>query len=63
MKHWFLEVFLPMWAKETVLQDNRVLRRQVRQLRQENEVLQSYIRGMEKALRRRGSDASAACGR
>ena len=54
MKRWLQNNFLPMWAKETVLQDNRVLRRQVRQLRQENEVLQSYIRGMEKALRRRG---------
>lgn len=53
MKRWFLENFLPFWAKETVLQDNRALRRQVRQLRQENEVLLSYIRGLEKGMRTR----------
>ena len=52
MKHWFLETFLPMWAKETVLQDNRALRRELRALRQENEVLCAYIRGLEKNIRR-----------
>ena len=52
MKRWFLENFLPFWAKETVLQDNRALRRQVRQLQQENEVLLSYIRGLEKGMRK-----------
>ena len=52
MKRWFLETFLPMWAKETVLRDNRQLRKELRQLRQENQVLQAYIKGMEKALRR-----------
>ena len=54
MKRWFLENFLPFWAKETVLQDNRALRRQVRQLQQENEVLLAYIKGLEKGMRRRG---------
>lgn len=51
MKKWFLERFLPMWAKETVLSDNRSLKRQNRKLRQENEQLLSYIRGLETGIR------------
>ena len=51
MKKWFLDTFLPMWAKETVLRDNRLLARQVRQLKQENSRLEAYIRGLEKGIR------------
>lgn len=51
MKKWFLERFLPMWAKETVLSDNRQLKRQNRRLRQENEQLLAYIRGLETGIR------------
>lgn len=51
MKKWFLEQFLPMWAKETVLRDNRALVRKLRELKQENERLSAYIRGMEKGMR------------
>ena len=29
MKRWLLENFLPMWAKESVLRDNRALKRQL----------------------------------
>lgn len=53
MKKWFLERFLPMWAKQTVFRDNRRLTRELRQLQQENEVLRSYIRGVHKGLRYR----------
>ena len=53
MKKWFLERFLPMWAKQTVFCDNRRLTRELRKLRQENEVLRSYIRGVHKGLRYR----------
>lgn len=53
MKKWLLEHFLPMWAKQTVLQDNQRLTRQLRQLRQENEKLQSYIKGLHMGLRRK----------
>ena len=53
MKKWLLEMFLPMWAKETVLRDNRALLRQLRDLRQENVRLQAYIRGLERGLRSR----------
>ena len=51
MKKWFLEHFLPMWAKQTVLQDNRELFKQNRQLRQQIKELKAYIRGLELGLR------------
>lgn len=51
MKKWLTDRFLPMWAKETVLSDNRRLKRQLRTVQQENERLQAYIRGLENGLR------------
>lgn len=51
MKKWFLEHFLPMWAKETVLRDNRHLTRENRRLCRENESLRCYIRGLHAGLR------------
>lgn len=53
MKKWLLERFLPMWAKETVLADNRALQRKNKALQQENRELSAYIRGLELGLRRR----------
>ena len=52
MKKWFLEEFLPMWAKETVLADNRHLQTENEKLRQENEKLAAYIRGVKLGLRK-----------
>ena len=52
MKKWFLERFLPRWAKETVLQDNRRLARRIREMEQETQRLNAYIRGLEKGLRK-----------
>ena len=51
MKRWLLEHFLPMWAKETVLRDNRELLRQIRKLQQQIRVQQAYIRGLELGLK------------
>lgn len=51
MKRWILEKFLPMWAKETVLADNRELSRQIKALRQENKELSAYLRGLETGIR------------
>lgn len=51
MKKWFLERFLPMWAKETVFADNRQLRRDNRQLKQKVQLLESYIEGIQTGLR------------
>lgn len=46
MKKWLTERFLPMWAKETVLMDNRHLAAQNKALRQENKQLRCYIDGL-----------------
>lgn len=35
MKKWLINNFLPLWAKETVLADNRRLKRKVEKLEQE----------------------------
>ena len=51
MKKWLMEQFLPMWAKETVLKDNRALYREVRALRQQVKEQKAYIRGLELGLR------------
>ena len=55
IKEWFLNRFLPMWAKETVLADNRQLQRQVAELQNELDQKTAYINGMTagvKSLRR-----------
>ena len=51
MKHWFLETFLPMWAKETVFADNRKLRLENRQLSRKIQLLESYIDGLQAGIR------------
>ena len=55
MKKWLIENFLPMWAKQTVLLENRQLLAQKEALEQENEILRSYIRGLHKGLRKGGN--------
>jgi hypothetical protein len=54
MKKWFIDRFLPMWAKQTVLQDNRQLRRENQKLMQEVERLDAYIAGIHRGLRGAG---------
>lgn len=51
MKKWLIDTFLPMWARQTVLADNRVLTRQIKDLRRENAEQAAYIRGLETGLR------------
>ena len=51
MKKWFLERFLPMWAKETVLKENRRLQLELCRVQQENERLQAYIKGLRLGVR------------
>lgn len=53
MKKWLIENFLPMWAKETVLRDNKALVRSLREEKMENARLIAYIRGLEKGMRSR----------
>lgn len=51
MKKWLTEKFLPMWAKETVLSDNRQLQRENEMLQQKVKQLEAYIRGLESGMR------------
>lgn len=52
MKKWFFDRFLPMWAKETVLRENRLLREENDFLWQQNRELERYIQGIRLGLRR-----------
>lgn len=51
IKQWLYDRFLPMWAKETVLADNRALKRKVDELEQKNRELEAYIEGLNAGLR------------
>lgn len=51
LKKWFFDHFLPMWAKETVLVDNRRLLEEVKDLRQQLERKDAYIAGLEAGIR------------
>ena len=51
MKKWFLERFLPMWAKETVYADNKRLLKDNRRLAQCIKEQDAYIRGLEVGVR------------
>ncbi len=51
IKNWFINRFLPMWAKETVLQDNRRLLQEVSLLRQELDMKKAYIAGLENGIK------------
>lgn len=53
MRKWLTENFLPLWAKETVLRDNKLLRAENEVLRQKVSELESYIRGVHLGLRGR----------
>ena len=51
MKRWLQNRFLPMWAKETVLRDNRILQQENAQLQQKIQQLEAYIDGLHRGLR------------
>lgn len=51
MRKWLWERVLPMWAKETLLRENRRLSEENAALEQENARLRSYIRGLRLGLR------------
>lgn len=53
IRDWFLNKFLPAWAKESVCIENQMLRQQLADKQQELERLQAYADGLEYALRRR----------
>lgn len=50
MKRWLYERWLPMWAKETLLRENRRLRRENRRLRRQLRERLCYIQGLHRGL-------------
>jgi len=51
MKKWLTDRFLPMWAKETVLADNRRLQAEVSRQARKIRELEAYIEGLQAGLR------------
>lgn len=51
MKNWLVNKYLPMWAKETVLRENRQLKQENQALQQEVSRLDAYARGLRTGLR------------
>ena len=51
IKQWLVDNFLPMWAKETVLRDNRQLQKECQELKRKLEVQAAYMAGMEAGTR------------
>ena len=51
MKKWLTEQFLPMWAKETVLADNRRLLRENERLNGLLQQKDAYIQGLQLGIR------------
>lgn len=51
MKRWLIDHFLPMWAKETVLADNRLLKKQNAKLKAEIALLETYIKELKKCMK------------
>lgn len=50
-KKWLVDNFLPMWAKETVLRENRSLHQECEELKHKLELQAAYIAGMENGTR------------
>lgn len=51
MRKWLIDRFLPMWAKETVLAENRYLQRENRRLQEQLQQQEAYIQGIQNGLR------------
>lgn len=51
MKQWFIDRYLAIWAKETVLSDNRRLQKDKAALEQKVQRLEAYIRGLESGIK------------
>ena len=51
IKNWLYGKFLPMWAKETVLNENKELTAENFQLKQKIKENEAYIRGLEQGMR------------
>ena len=51
MKKWLQNNFLPLWAKETLLEEKRRLEQENLEKQQKINELKAYIQGMQSGLR------------
>ena len=51
MKKWLIDRYLPMWAKESVLRENRDLWAENGSLRERIRELEAYVQGMQAGMR------------
>lgn len=51
MKKWLQNNFLPMWARQTLLQDHRLLQQENRRLQEKVNEMEAYIAGLHVGLR------------
>ena len=51
LKKWLVERFLPMWAKETILEDNKKLLDEIAKLRRQLDKKDAYIEGLEAGVK------------
>ena len=50
-KKWLVDKYLPTWAKQTILEENRSMHDQIDRLKLEMADLKGYCDGLETALR------------
>lgn len=51
IKHWLITRVLPVWAKESLLRENERLMEENRELKARNDLLLSYIDGLEAGMK------------
>lgn len=51
MRKWLIDRFLPMWAKQTVLAQNRCLQQENEELKQKVRQMDAYIQGLQAGIR------------
>ena len=51
MRKWLQDKFLPMWAKETIVAEKRLLEQENLTLKRKIRELEAYIQGMQAGLR------------
>ena len=51
LRDWLVGRYLPGWAVQTILEENRRLRSQAEELQEKNRTLRAYTDGLEHALR------------
>lgn len=51
IRHWLIERFLPVYLRESLLEENRRLEEKNRVLKEQNERLLAYIDGLESGIK------------